>query len=108
MGELFRDGRFRLLFGAQVTSMAGDSILLIVLAIWMKELTGSSGLAGAVILAVAAPMLLSPLLGWAVDRVRRRPFLVFINTVSAVALVPLFAVQYRADVWIIFAVAVAY
>jgi Na+/melibiose symporter-like transporter len=108
MRELFGDGRFRMLFGAQVASMTGDSILLIMLAIWMKELTGSSGMAGAVILAVAAPALLSPLLGWGVDRVRRRPFLVFINLASAAALVPLFAVRDRSQVWVIFVVAAAY
>jgi Na+/melibiose symporter-like transporter len=108
MRELFRDARFRLLFLAQVSSMVGDSVLLIVLAIWVKELTGASGLAGAVILAVAAPSLLSPLLGWGVDRVRRRPFLVVLNLATAVALLPLLAVGDRRAVGIIFAVAVAY
>jgi Na+/melibiose symporter-like transporter len=108
MRELLRDGQFRLLFTGQVASMIGDSVMLIVLAIWMKDLTGSSGMAGAVILAIVAPALLSPLLGWGVDRMRRRPFLIWVNAASAVALVPLVAVRDRGDVWIIYLVAVLY
>lgn len=108
MRELLRDGRFRLLFAGQVASMAGDSVMILVLAIWVKDLTGASGLAGAVTLAIVAPALLSPLLGWAIDRVRRRPFLIWTNAVSAAALLPLLAVRDRADVWIIYAVALVY
>ncbi|CUU59631.1 Major Facilitator Superfamily protein [Parafrankia irregularis] len=108
MRELLRNREFAFLFVGQVTSMIGESIMLIVLAIWVKELTGSSGQAGAVVLAVAAPALVAPLLGWAVDRVRRRPFLLWVNLLSAVALLPLLAVRDRHEVWIVFAVSVAY
>lgn len=108
MRELLRDSRFRLLFAGQVASMVGDSVMILVLAIWVKDLTGASGLAGAVTLAIVAPALLSPLLGWAIDRVRRRPFLIWTNAVSAAALLPLLAVRGRADVWIIYAVALVY
>jgi Na+/melibiose symporter-like transporter len=108
MRALFHDRRFRLLFAAQAASMTGDSVMLIVLAIWMKDLTGSSGMAGAVMLTIAAPALLSPLLGWGVDRVRRKPLLVWTNVGSAVALLPLLAVHGRADFWIIYAVGAAY
>lgn len=108
MRELLRDRRFRLLFVGQVASMAGDSMMLLVLAIWVKELTGSSGMAGAVALGIAAPALLSPVLGWAVDRVRRRPFLIWTNVGSALILLPLFAVHDRGSVWIVFVVAFAY
>jgi Na+/melibiose symporter-like transporter len=108
MRELLRDRRFRLLFIGQVASMAGDSVMLLVLAIWVKELTGSSGMAGAVMLGIAAPALLSPVLGWVVDRVRRRPFLVWTNVASALMLLPLLAVHDRASVWIVYVVACAY
>jgi Na+/melibiose symporter-like transporter len=108
MAVLFRDARFRWLFGGQVACMVGDSILLLVLAVWVKDLTGSSGLAGAVILAVTAPTVFSPLLGWAVDRRRRRPFLIWTNVGSAAVLLPLFAVHGSGYVWLIYAVAVAY
>jgi len=108
MRELLRERRFRLLFAGQVTSMTGDSLLLVVLAIWMKDLTGSSSQAGAVMLAIAAPALLSPVLGWLVDRVRRRPFVVWVNAGSAVALLPLLTVHDSSRAWVIYLVAVAY
>lgn len=108
MRELLRDSRYRMLLAGQSTSMAGDSIMLLALAIWVKDLTGSSGMAGAVMLAIAAPALLSPLLGWAVDRVRRRPFLIWTNVASGGALLPLLTVRSRGDIWVIYLVAVGY
>ncbi len=108
MRELFRDPRFRLFFAGQVASMAGDSLMLLVLAVWVQDLTGSSGMAGAVILVIACPALLAPLLGWVVDRVRRKPLLVLVNLASAVVLLSLLAVHGRRDVWIIYTVAFGY
>jgi MFS family permease len=88
--------------------MAGDSLLLLVLAIWVKSLTGSNGEAGAVMLTIAAPSLLGPLFGWITDRFRRRPFLIVVDILSGLALLPLLAVHSRADVWIIYVVGIAY
>lgn len=99
---------FRLLFAGLVASMLGESVLLLALAIWVKDLTGSDGMAGATIFAIVAPMVLAPLVGWLVDRFRRRPFLIVANLASALVLTPLFAVHDRADVWIIYTVGVAY
>jgi MFS family permease len=108
MRVLLRRPDVRLLLGGLVASMVGESILVLALAIWVKSLTGSSGLAGTTIVAVVAPMALAPLIGWFVDRFRRRPFLVSANLAVAVALTPLFAVHGRDDVWIIYLVAVLY
>lgn len=108
MRELFRDRRFRLLFAGQAATAAGDSMMLLVLPVWMKMLTGSSGLAGAVMLAMALPTLVSPVLGWAADRLRRRPLLIWVYLGSAVALLPLYLVRGRDDFWIIFVIAVLY
>ena len=49
--------------------MFGDSLMLIVLSMWVKTLTGSNGAAGLTFLAMTAPALLAPLLGYVVDRV---------------------------------------
>lgn len=68
MRTVLRRPEFRLLFGGLLASMAAESILLLALAIWVKDLTGSDGLAGATIFAIIAPMVLAPLVGWAVDR----------------------------------------
>lgn len=108
MRTLFARRDFRLLFAGLLASMIGDSIMVIALAIWVKELTGSSGAAGLTIFCIVAPSLVGPVLGWAVDRVRRRPFLIGANLLSAVALIPLLLVHDRDDVWIIYTVAVFY
>ena len=88
--------------------MFGDLALILVLGIWAKELTGSTPLAGAVFLAIIAPMLLAPLIGLLVDRFPRRKLLIVNDLVTAVALLPLVLVNDRGDVWILFAVGVAY
>ncbi|MEH0827320.1 MULTISPECIES: MFS transporter [unclassified Micromonospora] len=108
MRTVLRRPDFRLLFGALLASMAAESILLLALAIWVKDLTGSDGLAGATIFAIIAPMTLAPLVGWVVDRYRRRPFFVAANLGTAMLLTPLFTVRDRADVWIIYVVAALY
>ncbi|MEH0843914.1 MFS transporter [Micromonospora sp. CPCC 205711] len=108
MRTVLRRPDFRLLFVALLASMAAESILLLALAIWVKDLTGSDGLAGATIFAIIAPMTLAPLVGWVVDRYPRRPFFVAANLGTALLLTPLFAVAGRADVWIIYVVAGLY
>ncbi|MET8833070.1 MFS transporter [Micromonospora sp. NPDC004540] len=108
MRTVLRRPDFRLLFVALLASMAAESILLLALAVWVKDLTGSDGMAGATIFAVIAPMALAPLVGWVVDRCRRRPFFVAANLGTAVLLCPLLAVHDRADVWVIYVVAALY
>lgn len=108
MRTVLRRPDFRLLFVAVLASMAAESVLLLALAVWVKDLTGSDGMAGATIFAIIAPMTLAPLVGWLVDRYRRRPFFVVANLGAAVLLSPLFAVRDRADVWIIYVVAALY
>src|SRR5690349_17581727 len=105
---LLRHPDFRLLFEGQGLSMYGDSAMLLVLAIWVKELTGSNDAAGFTLVFVALPSLVGPLGGWVVDRVRRRPFLVVTNLCSAVAVLPLLAVHDAGRVWLIYTVATLY
>lgn len=108
MRNILRRPDFRLLFGGLVASMIAESILLLALAVWVKDLTGSDGMAGATIFAIVAPMVLAPVIGWVADRFRRRPFFVTVNVLTAVILTPLLAVRDRNDVWIIYAVGVLY
>ncbi|HEX5594999.1 MAG TPA: MFS transporter [Micromonosporaceae bacterium] len=108
MRDILRRPDFRLLFAGLVVSMTAESILLLALAIWVKDLTDSDGMAGATIFAVVAPYTLAPIVGWVVDRFRRRPFFIAANLLTAVVLTPLYAVRDRDDVWIIFAVAAGY
>ncbi len=97
----------RLYVAGQALSLFGDSALWLALGIWAKGLTGSSGAAGMIIFCIAAPALLSPLSGLIVDRVRRRRLLIVANLGTAVAVLPLLLVGVG-DVWILYAVAVAY
>ncbi len=99
---------FRLLFAGMVLSMFGDSALVIVMGIWVKTITGSNAAAGLsfLVLALAAP--LAPVGGYLVDRVRRRPFLIVANLVSALAVLPLLAVGKTGPVWVIYAVGLGY
>lgn len=108
MRELLRHRGFRWLFVGLTLSMFGDSAMLLLLGIWVKDLTGSNAAAGATFLLLGAPSLLSPLGGYLVDKVRRRPFLVWANIGSAIVVLPLTAVTGRQHVWIIYAVAVGY
>ena len=98
----------RLYVAGQTLSMFGDRALWLALAVWAKTLTGSSAAAGLVILGVSAPALLAPLSGLLTDRVKRRPLLVVTNVATAAAVLPLLLVHDRADVWILYAVTVAY
>lgn len=108
MRTVLRRPDFRLLFAAMVASMAAESILLLALAVWVKDLTGSDSMAGATVFAVIAPMAFAPLVGWVVDRYRRRPFFIAANLAAAVLLGPLLTVRDRSDVWIIYLVAALY
>lgn len=69
MRKLLRHRDFRLMFTGATLSAFGDSSMLIVLGIWVKSLTGSSGQAGAVFFVLALPSMFSPLGGYLVDRV---------------------------------------
>ena len=87
-------------------SQFGDWALIIVLAVWAKALTDSNASAGLVFFALAAPSIFSPFAGLIVDRVRRRPLLVAVYSIEAVATLSLLFVHDRGDVWILYAMAV--
>jgi MFS family permease len=72
MRELLRDRRFLLLFFGQTVNMIGDRALLVVLGIYVKELTGSDTMAGVVFILLAVPSFFAPLTGLLVDRFPRR------------------------------------
>jgi MFS family permease len=108
MRAAFRHPGFSRLFGATTTSMFGDSVMLLVFSMWVKELTGSNGLAGLTFFWMILPSLFAPLIGGPIDRIRRRPLLVWGNAASALMVLPLVLVRDAGDVWIIWAVAALY
>ncbi len=108
MRRLLADRNFRLLVIGKTLSTFGDFALLIVLGIWVKELTGSNGAAGSVFLVLGIPAIASPLFGPLIDRFPRRRVLIVNDLVTGAAVLFLLAVHDRGDIWIIYAVAVVY
>jgi Major Facilitator Superfamily len=98
----------RIFLAGWTLSQFGDWAMIIVLAIWAKDLTGSNAAAGLTFFALAAPSIFAPLAGMVVDRVRRRPLLITVYSLEAVAVLSLLFVHDRGDVWIIYAMAVWY
>jgi MFS family permease len=94
----------RLYLTGLAVSVIGSNALSLAAGIWVKSLTGSSSEAALVSVCVYAPSLAGPLAGVVADRVRRRRFLVWLNVVSAVLVLPLLAVSGPGSAWIIFAV----
>src|SRR5580698_1821663 len=94
----------RLYLTGLAVSVIGDNAMSLAAGIWVKSLTGSSSEAAFVSVCVYAPSLAGPLAGVVADRVRRRRFLVWLNLVSAVLVLPPLAVSGPGSIWIIFAV----
>jgi MFS family permease len=108
MRELLRVRDVRIFLAGWTLSQFGDWAMIIVLAVWAKSLTHSNAAAGLVFFALAAPSIFSPLAGVLVDRVRRRPLLIAVYSVEAVAVLSLLFVHDRGDVWLLYAMAVFY
>ncbi|KAF5998008.1 MFS transporter [Streptomyces sp. WAC00263] len=91
-----------------VVSGFGSSAMWLVSGIWVKDLTGSNGLAALCVFALWAPTLVGPVLGMLADRTRRRPLLIAVNLALAALLPTLFAVTTRDRLWILFTVLLIY
>ena len=108
MRQLLSHRDARLLLAGQTLSAFGDWAMFIVMAVWMKTLTGSSAAAGMTFFVFAAGSLLAPLGGLLADRVRRRPLMIAADAVLGAAVLVLLLVHDRGDAWLIYAVALAY
>lgn len=102
------DRNMRILLAGQTVNMAGNTAMNIVLGIWVKDLTGSSGAAGLVFLVLAATTFLAPATGLIVDRFPRRPLLVINDLLAGVVIGLLLVVHSRHGIWLIYLVAAAY
>ncbi|WP_286960397.1 MFS transporter [Arsenicicoccus sp. UBA7492] len=105
---VFRRPGFPLMYAALSTSALGDSVLLLVLGVWAKTLTGQNGSVGIVYLCMLVPALVAPFLGAWADGFRRKPLLIWTNVASALAVLPLTVVDDASDIWILYGVAVLY
>ena len=102
----YRDAR--LLVAGQTLSAFGDWAMWIVLAIWMKSLTGSSARAGLVFFVLGLGSLAGPLGGLLADRMRRRPLMIACDCVLGASVLVLLLVHDRSTAWLIYLVALLY
>jgi MFS family permease len=108
MRELLRIRNARIYLLGDVVSTFGDSALWLAMAIWMKELTGSSARAGLVMFCYVIGNLASPLGGAMADRFRRRPLLIWSNLAAGVLVLLILLVHHRSEVWLVYLVIFAY
>ncbi|MFD8253426.1 MFS transporter [Streptomyces werraensis] len=93
---------------AVVVSGFGTSALWLASGVWVKDLTGSDGLAALCLLAMWAPTLAGPVLGTLADRHRRRPLLVALSLFMAALLLTLCAVDAPGELWLLYTVLFVY
>jgi MFS family permease len=108
MKTLLRRSDVRLLLTGQALSMFGDWMMIIVLAIWTKVLTGSNGAAGLVFFTFTVAGLLAPLGGLVVDRLPKRPLMITTHLALAAVMCLLLLVHDRGDVWLLYVVTALY
>ncbi|WP_128436690.1 MFS transporter [Streptomyces cyaneus] len=106
--RILRDRNSALYLSGIVVSGFGTSALWLASGVWVKDLTGSDGLAALCMLAMWAPTLAGPLLGTLADRTRRKPLLIGANLLLAALLLTLFTVDSPARLWLLFAVLFVY
>jgi MFS family permease len=108
MKQAFRRPGFARLYTGLTVSMFGDSMMLLVLSMWVKTVTGSNAQAGLTFFFMSLPALFAPLMGVGIDKVKRKPLLVWGHLASGLCVLPLVLVRGLGQVWIIWIVAVLY
>ncbi|WP_328337773.1 MFS transporter [Streptomyces violaceus] len=106
--RVLRDRDAGLYLSSVVVSGFGTSALWLVSGVWVKDLTGSDGLAALCMLAMWLPALAGPLLGTLADRGRRKPLLIGVNVLLSACLLTLVSVDAPGDLWLLYAVLVVY
>ncbi|WP_328415181.1 MFS transporter [Streptomyces violaceus] len=106
--RVLRDRNAGLYLSSVVVSGFGTSALWLVSGVWVKDLTGSDGLAALCMLAMWLPTLAGPLLGTLADRGRRKPLLIGVNVLLSACLLTLVSVDAPGDLWLLYAVLFVY
>ncbi len=99
---------FRRLTVAWLFTNVADSALYLMVAVWVKELTGSDVAAGLVFAALGVPAMLSPFLGQLADRMSRRRLLLVAYVGVAGAVATLALVNSPRWLWLIYLVVFIY
>ena len=99
---------FRQLTGAWVFTNIADSALFLMLAAWVKDLTGSDSAAAFVFAALGLPAFIAPFLGQLADRVSRKWLLVASNATMVPIILSAGFVQHASGIWFIYVVTFCY
>jgi MFS family permease len=108
MSRLLALRNAQLYLAGTALSLFGDTALFLAVAVWVKILTGSNGAAGLIFFILGVPALFAPLSGLLVDRVRRRPLLIFANVATGAMVLLLLLVHGKSDVWLVYLVVFLY
>ncbi|MFF8967831.1 MFS transporter [Streptomyces sp. NPDC014995] len=106
--RVLRDRDAALHLAALVLSGFGTSALWLASGVWVKDLTGSDGLAALCTFALWVPTVAGPALGPLADRTRRKPLLIALNLLLAALLPALLAVDSPSGLWLLFTVLLVY
>lgn len=104
----WRHRGFRQLARAWVFTNVADSALYLMLAVWVKELTGSDGAAALIFVTLGVPALLAPFLGQRADRMSRKRLLVLTHMAVVPVLLSLMLVGSSSLLWLIYLATFAY
>lgn len=107
-GTWWRTPGFGRLTSSWIFSNVADSALVLVLAIWIKDITGNDAAAALTFALMGGATLFSPLLGDLADRWPRRSLLGWSNLVAAFVVLTLLLVDGAGWVWWIYVVIVLY
>ena len=99
---------FRQLCGAWVFTNLADSALFLMVAVWVRDLTGSDSAAALVFAMFGIPALLAPFLGQIADRLSRKWLLVGSYGLVAVVVASLLLVDSSAGLWLVYTVMLVY
>jgi MFS family permease len=99
---------FRQLTRAWFFTNLADAALFLMVAVWVKELTGSDGAAAMVFAMIGLPALLAPFIGHLTDRVSRRRLLVASNLAMAPVVLSLLLVGSESQLWLVYVVVFVY
>lgn len=108
MSELIKQPPFRRLLGAWTVANIGDSALFLSIAIWIKSMTQNDVYTALIFVAIGAPALFAPVFGLLADRYSRVRLISISHAIVAAAICALFLVQDASQLWIVYAVTVAY
>ncbi|MFD5835420.1 MFS transporter [Streptomyces collinus] len=118
--RVLRDRDAGLCLAGVMVSGFGTSALSLASGVWVKDLTGSDGLAALCMLALWLPTLAGPLLGTLADLPqsrlrstgrfphRRKPLLIGVNVLLGALLLTLVGVDAPGDLWLLYAVLFVY